>query len=97
MLLKYGKHINYLATILISITFIGFLLSTTLLSHYSTPHTFMLLKISFWAAVFLTAIGFGRERSSLAVILIGICTLILIGLYIVAILDFSTSHIKRAI
>ncbi|EEM23823.1 hypothetical protein bthur0001_10280 [Bacillus thuringiensis serovar tochigiensis BGSC 4Y1] len=48
----------------------------------------MLLKISFWASVFLTAIGFGRERSSLAVILIGICTLILIGLYIVAILDF---------
>lgn len=90
MLLKYGKHINYLATILISITFIGFLLYTTLLRHYSTPHTFtfMLLKISFWASVSLTAIGFGRERSSLAVILIGICTLILIGLYIVAILDF---------
>ncbi|MED0971493.1 hypothetical protein [Bacillus paramycoides] len=91
MLLKYGKHINHLATIFISITFIGFLLSTTLLSHYSTPHTFTLLKASFWTAVFLTIIGFGRERSALAVMLIGICTLALIGLYIFAILDYSNN------
>ncbi|MBK5473093.1 MULTISPECIES: hypothetical protein [Bacillus] len=91
MLLKYGKHINNLATTFISMTFIGFILSTTLLSHYSTPNTFTLLKTSFWAAVFLTIIGFGRERSALAVMLIGICTLALIGLYIFAIIDYSVN------
>jgi hypothetical protein len=88
MLLKYGKHINYLATSFILVTFLGFLLSITWLSHYSTSTTFTLLKASFWTAVILTIIGFGKERSALAVILFGICTLALIGLYIFAIIDF---------
>ncbi len=61
MLLRYGKHINYLATAFILVTFFGFLLSTTWL-HYSTPTTLTLLKASFWTAVILTIIGFGREK-----------------------------------
>ena len=59
---KHGKHINYLATSFILVTFFGFLLSTTWLTHHSTPTTFTLLKASFWTAVILTIIGFGREK-----------------------------------
>ncbi|MBS9801626.1 hypothetical protein [Bacillus cereus] len=88
MLLRYGKHINYLATSFILVTFFGFLLSTTWLTHYSTPTTFTLLKTSFWTAVILTIIGFGREKSALAVMLIGICTLALIGLYTFSVIDY---------
>ena len=87
MLLKYGKHINYLATSFILVTFCGFLLSTTWL-HYSTPTTLTLLKASFWTAVILTIIGFGREKSALTVILFGICTLAFIGLYTFAVIDY---------
>lgn len=86
MLLRYGKHINYLATAFILVTFFGFLLSTTWL-HYSTPTTLTLLKASFWTAVILTIIGFGREKSALTVILFGICTLAFIGLYTFAVID----------
>ncbi|MGE7863235.1 hypothetical protein COK56_14540 [Bacillus cereus] len=88
MLLRYGKHINYLATSFILVTFFGFLLSTTLLVNYSTSTTFTLLKASFWTAVILTIIGFGREKSALTVILFGICTLAFIGLYIFSIIDY---------
>ncbi|CAM4019831.1 MULTISPECIES: hypothetical protein [Bacillus cereus group] len=88
MLLRYGKHINYLATSFILVTFFGFLLSTTLLINYSTSTTFILLKASFWTAVILTIIGFGREKSALTVILFGICTLAFIGLYIFSIIDY---------
>ncbi|ALQ66892.1 hypothetical protein AB1I92_02250 [Bacillus mobilis] len=88
MLLRYGKHINYLATSFILVTFFGFLLSTTLLINYSTSTTFTLLKASFWTAVILTIIGFGREKSALTVILFGICTLAFIGLYIFSIIDY---------
>lgn len=88
MLLRYGKQINYLATSFILVTFCGFLLSTTWLTHYSTPTTFTLLKASFWTAVILTIIGFGREKSALAVILFGICTLAFIGLYTFAVIDY---------
>lgn len=87
MLLRYGKHINYLATAFILVTFFGFILSTTWL-HYSTPTTLTLLKASFWTAVILTIIGFGREKSALTVILFGICTLALIGLYTFAVIDY---------
>ncbi|MCH5458446.1 MULTISPECIES: hypothetical protein [Bacillus cereus group] len=87
MLLRYGKHINYLATAFILVTFFGFLLSTTWL-HYSTPTTLPLLKASFWTAVILTIIGFGREKSALTVILFGICTLAFIGLYTFAVIDY---------
>ena len=87
MLLRYGKHINYLATAFILVTFFGFLLSTTWL-HYSTPTTLTLLKASFWTAVILTIIGFGREKSALTVILFGICTLAFIGLYTFAVIDY---------
>ncbi|PEQ07701.1 hypothetical protein [Bacillus toyonensis] len=87
MLLRYGKHINYLATAFILVTFFGFILSTTWL-HYSTPTTLILLKASFWTAVILTIIGFGREKSALAVILFCICTLALIGLYTFAVIDY---------
>ncbi|EJR32878.1 MULTISPECIES: hypothetical protein [Bacillus cereus group] len=87
MLLRYGKHINYLATAFILVTFFGFLLSTTWL-HYSTPTTLTLLKVSFWTAVILTIIGFGREKSALTVILFGICTLAFIGLYTFAVIDY---------
>ncbi|HDR6955350.1 MULTISPECIES: hypothetical protein [Bacillus cereus group] len=87
MLLRYGKHINYLATAFILVTFFGFLLSTTWL-HYSTPTTPTLLKASFWTAVILTIIGFGREKSALTVILFGICTLAFIGLYTFAVIDY---------
>ncbi|MEF8678787.1 MULTISPECIES: hypothetical protein [Bacillus cereus group] len=86
MLLRYGKHINYLATSFILVTFFGFLLSTTWLTHYSTPTTFTLLKASFWTAVIL--IGFGREKSALTVILFGICTLAFIGLYTFSVIDY---------
>ncbi|MDA1678195.1 MULTISPECIES: hypothetical protein [unclassified Bacillus cereus group] len=88
MLLRYGKHINYLATSFILVTFFGFLLSTTLLINYSTSTTFTLLKASFWTAVILTIIGFGREKSALTVILFGICTLAFIGLYIFSVIDY---------
>ncbi|MFC9416198.1 hypothetical protein ACIG6B_16750 [Bacillus mobilis] len=88
MLLRYGKHINYLATSFILVTFFGFLLSTTLLINYSTSTTFTLLKVSFWTAVILTIIGFGREKSALTVILFGICTLAFIGLYIFSIINY---------
>ena len=88
MLLRYGKHINYLATSFILVTFFGFLLSTTWLTHYSTPTTFTLLKASFWTAVILTIIGFGREKSALTVILFGIYTLAFIGLYTFAVIDY---------
>lgn len=87
MLLRYGKHINYLATAFILVTFFGFLLSTTWL-HYSTPTTLTLLKASFWTAVILTIIGFGREKSALTVILFGICTLTFIGLYTFSVIDY---------
>lgn len=87
MLLRYGKHINYLATAFILVTFFGFLLSTTWL-HYSTPTTLTLLKASFWTAVILTIIGFGREKSALTFILFGICTLAFIGLYTFAVIDY---------
>ncbi|OUA55817.1 hypothetical protein [Bacillus thuringiensis] len=87
MLSRYGKHINYLATAFILVTFFGFLLSTTWL-HYSTPTTLTLLKASFWTAVILTIIGFGREKSALTVILFGICTLAFIGLYTFAVIDY---------
>ncbi|UDV99525.1 hypothetical protein FHQ13_020070 [Bacillus cereus] len=87
MLLRYGKHINYLATAFILVTFFSFLLSTTWL-HYSTPTTLTLLKASFWTAVILTIIGFGREKSALTVILFGICTLAFIGLYTFAVIDY---------
>ncbi|HEF5062645.1 TPA: hypothetical protein SAQ65_001605 [Bacillus cereus] len=87
MLLRYGKHINYLATAFILVTFFGFLLSTTWL-HYSTPTILTLLKASFWTAVILTIIGFGREKSTLTVILFGICTLAFIGLYTFAVIDY---------
>jgi hypothetical protein len=87
MLLRYGKHINYLATAFILVTFFGFILSTTWL-HYSTPTTLTLLKASFWTAVILTIIGFGREKSALTVILFGICTLAFIGLYTFAVIDY---------
>jgi len=87
MLLRYGKHINYLATAFILVTFFGFLLSTTWL-HYSTPTTLTLLKASFWTAVILTIIGFGREKSALTVILFGICTLAFIGLYTFAVINY---------
>ncbi|WP_410986352.1 hypothetical protein [Bacillus cereus] len=87
MLLRYGKHINYLATAFILVTFFGFLLSTTWL-HYSTPTTLTLLKAPFWTAVILTIIGFGREKSALTVILFGICTLAFIGLYTFAVIDY---------
>ncbi|CUB12654.1 hypothetical protein BN2127_JRS1_04443 [Bacillus cereus] len=88
MLLKYRKHINYLAISFILVTFFGFLLSTTLLSHYLTSTTLTLLKASFWTAVILTIIGFGREKSALAVMLFGICTLALIGLYTFSVIDY---------
>lgn len=88
MLLRYGKQINYLATSFILVTFCGFLLSTTWLTHYSTPTTFTLLKASFWTAVILTIIGFGREKSALTVILFGICTLAFIGLYTFSVIDY---------
>ncbi|HHK5532951.1 TPA: hypothetical protein ACQUHH_001291 [Bacillus mobilis] len=88
MLLRYGKHINYLATSFILVTFFGFLLSTTLLINYSTSTTFTLLKASFWTAVILTIIGFGREKSALTIILFGICTLAFIGLYIFSIINY---------
>ncbi|MFE9079707.1 hypothetical protein [Bacillus mobilis] len=88
MLLRYGKHINYLATSFILVTFFGFLLSTTLLVNYSTSTTFTLLKASFWTAVILTIIGFGREKSALTVILFGICTLAFIGLYTFSVIDY---------
>ncbi|MGG5769951.1 hypothetical protein [Bacillus cereus group sp. BfR-BA-01319] len=88
MLLRYGKHINYLATSFILVTFFGFLLSVTLLSHYSTSTTFTLLKESFWTAVTLTIIGFGREKSALTVILFGICTLAFVGLYTFSVIDY---------
>ena len=65
MLLRYGKHINYLAITFLLVTFFGFLLSVTSLSHYSTPTTFTLLKASFWTTVILTIIGFGREKAHL--------------------------------
>ncbi|PFK10282.1 hypothetical protein [Bacillus cereus] len=78
---------NYLATAFILVTFFGFLLSTTWL-HYSTPTTLTLLKASFWTAVILTIIGFGREKSALTVILFGICTLAFIGLYTFAVIDY---------
>ncbi len=84
---KHGKHINYLATSFILVTFFGFLLSTTWL-HYSTPTTLTLLKASFWTAVILTIIGFGREKSALTVILFGICTLTFIGLYTFSVIDY---------
>lgn len=87
MLLRYGKHINYLATAFILVTFFSVLLSTTWL-HYSTPTTLTLLKASFWTAIILTIIGFGREKSALAVILFDICTLALIGLYTFAVIDY---------
>lgn len=87
MLLRYGKHINYLLLTFILVTFFGFLLSTTWL-HYSTPTTLTLLKASFWTAVILTIIGFGREKSALTVILFGICTLAFIGLYTFAVIDY---------
>ena len=98
MLLRYGKQINYLATSFILVTFCGFLLSTTWLTHYSTPTTFTLLKASFWTAVILTIIGFGREKSALTVILFGICTLAFIGLYTFSVIDYlyNPGH-KRAI
>lgn len=88
MLLRYGKQINYLATSFILVTFCGFLLSTTWLTHYSTPTTFTLLKASFWTAVILTIIGFGREKSALTVILFGICTLAFIVLYTFSVIDY---------
>ncbi|MED3125157.1 hypothetical protein [Bacillus wiedmannii] len=88
MLLRYGKHINYLATSFILVTFFGFLLAVTLLSHYSTSTTFTLLKASFWTAVTLTIIGFGREKSALTVILFGICTLAFVGLYTFSVIDY---------
>ncbi|MGE7882150.1 hypothetical protein [Bacillus sp. NPDC094077] len=88
MLLKYGKHINYLATSFILVTFLGFLLSTTWLSHYSTSTTFTLLKASFWTAVILTIIGFRQEKSALVVMLFGICTLALIGFYTFSIISY---------
>lgn len=88
MLLRYGKHINYLATSFILVTFFGFLLFTTLLTHHLTSTTFTLLKASFWTAVILTIIGFGREKSALAVMLFGICTLALIGLYTFSVIDY---------
>ncbi|MCU5600772.1 hypothetical protein [Bacillus wiedmannii] len=88
MLLRYGKHINYLATSFILVTFFSFLLSVTLLSHYSTSTTFTLLKASFWTAVTLTIIGFGREKSALTVILFGICTLAFVGLYTFSVIDY---------
>ena len=95
---KHGKHINYLATSFILVTFFGFLLSTTWLTHHSTPTTFTLLKASFWTAVILTIIGFGREKSALTVILFGICTLTFIGLYTFPLLITSiTKGHKRAI
>lgn len=59
----------------ILVTFLGFILSTTWLSHYSTSTTFTLLKASFWIAVILTIIGFRREKSTLAVMLFDLCTL----------------------
>ncbi|HDR7654853.1 MULTISPECIES: hypothetical protein [Bacillus] len=88
MLLRYGKHINYLATSFILVTFFGFLISVKLLSHYSTSTTFTLLKASFWTAVILTIIGFGREKSALTVILFGICTLAFVGLYTFSVIDY---------
>ncbi|MCH4567401.1 hypothetical protein [Bacillus sp. ES1-5] len=88
MLLRYGKHINYLATSFILVTFFGFLISVTLLSHYSTSTTFTLLKASFWTAVTLTIIGFGQEKSALTVILFGICTLAFVGLYTFSVIDY---------
>jgi len=88
MLLRYGKHINYLATSFILVTFFSFLLLTTFLTHYLTSTTFTLLKTSFWTAVILTIIGFGREKSALAVMLFGICTLALIGLYTFSVIDY---------
>ncbi|WP_342718526.1 hypothetical protein AAG068_05870 [Bacillus paramycoides] len=88
MLLRYGKHINYLATSFILATFFSFLLLTTFLTHYLTSTTFTLLKASFWTAVILTIIGFGREKSALAVMLFGICTLALIGLYTFSVIDY---------
>ncbi|MFQ6177598.1 hypothetical protein ACLMJU_12135 [Bacillus paranthracis] len=88
MLLRYGKHIDYLATTFLLVTFFGFLLSVTSLSHYSTPTTFTLLKASFWTTVILTIIGFGREKSALTVILFGICTLAVIGLYTFSVIDY---------
>ncbi|MES5953821.1 hypothetical protein QCI42_10170 [Bacillus fungorum] len=88
MLLRYGKHINYLATSFILVTFFSFLLFTTLLTHYLTSTTFTLLKASFWTAVILTIIGFGREKSALAVMLFGICTLAFIGIYTFSVIDY---------
>ena len=94
---KHGKHINYLATSFILVTFFGFLLSTTWLTHHSTPTTFTLLKASFWTAVILTIIGFGREKA-LTVILFGICTLTFIGLYTFSVIDYLYNPgYKRAI
>ena len=90
MLLRYGKHINYLATTFILVTFFGFLLSTTWL-HYSTPtHTHTTESIIL-TAVILTIIGFGR-KSALTVILFGICTLAFIGLYTFAVIDYSITQ-----
>ncbi|HDX9614344.1 TPA: hypothetical protein ROY01_005525 [Bacillus toyonensis] len=88
MLVRYSKHINYLATAFILVTFFGFILSTTWLTPYSTPTTFTLLKASFWTAVILTIIGFRREKSVLAVMLFGICTLAFIRFYTFAVISY---------
>ena len=95
---KHGKHINYLATSFILVTFFGFLLSTTWLTHHSTPTTFTLLKASFWTAVILTIIGFGREKAHLRLYYLAFAHLHSLVFTLFPLLITSiTQAIKRAI
>ena len=86
MLLRYGKHINYLATAFILVTFFGFLLSTTWL-HYSTPYTHTTESIIL-DCCYSYYHWFWTRKSALTVILFGICTLAFIGLYTFAVIDY---------
>ncbi|MCU5096114.1 hypothetical protein [Bacillus wiedmannii] len=88
MVLKYGKQINYLSVFFILIAFIGFLSFATWLSEYSSSNIFTMFKGSMWVSIALAIIGFRQEKSSVAMIVLGICAVTFIGLYAFSVIDY---------
>ncbi|EJV54864.1 hypothetical protein IEM_05811 [Bacillus cereus BAG6O-2] len=86
--LKFGKQINFLAIFFTLFTFFGYIGSTFFLARYMGPFSINTVKVSMWIAIILTIIGFRQEKSSWAVIIMGVCFTILFSLYFFLFLDF---------
>lgn len=68
--------------------FFRYISFVTWLSQYSSPNIFTIFKGSMWISIALAVTGFRQEKSTITVMLFGVCALVLIELYTFAILSY---------